>query len=135
MPGELLITSFPSISMQISIFECSSHLTSLSALLLLLLLVNPTRADEDCTSLDFSRRAEEALEGHLIKKLSADWQQCTNKCAKSVGCFSVNTYQDGDGTQQCELLRSTKTASPRDFVFKSGYVYYELEVYDDRELI
>ena len=125
--GKLLITYFPSISMQMPIFECSTHLTSLSALLLLL-LVNQTRADGICGSVDYFRMFHRALKGHVIKQLPADSEQCLKKCARSVGCFSINTYKDGDGTQQCELLRSTKTASPQDFVFKSGYDYYEVVV-------
>ena len=124
---KLLITSFPPIFMQIPIFDCLPHLRSLTALLLLL-LVNQTRADGICGSVDYFRMFHRALKGHVIKQLPADSEQCLKKCARSVGCFSINIYKDGDGTQQCELLRSTKTASPRDFVFKSGYDYYEVVV-------
>ena len=125
--GKLLITSFPPIFMQIPVFDCLLHLRSLSTLLLLL-LVNQARVDGICGSVDYFRMFDRVLKDHVIKQLPVDSEQCLKKCAKSVGCFSINTYKDGNGTQQCELLRSTKTASPRDFVFKSGYDYYEVVV-------
>ena len=124
---KLLITSFPPIVMQMPVFDCFLHLRSLGALLLLL-LVNQARADGICGSVDYFRMFDRVLKSHVIKQLPVDSEQCLKKCAKSVGCFSINTYKDGNGTLQCELLRSTKTASPRDFVFKSGYDYYEVVV-------
>ena len=96
--------------------------------LLLALLVNQARAAGECESLDFSRRPNQALAGHVFKKLPFDMQRCMNKCAQTVGCFSINTYQDGSGVPQCELLGSTAKASPEDFVVKAGNEYRELTV-------
>ena len=92
------------------------------------LLVKQTNALGKCEEHNFFRYHGYALIGHVIKSASVDGVKCTRMCSNISACFSVNVYRDKNGTPHCELNKSTKSASPEDFVIKSGCEYDELEV-------
>ena len=96
--------------------------------LLLAFLVNQARAHGECQSLDFIRRSNRALAGHVFKRLPLDVQGCMTECAKTVGCFSINAHRSGNGDQHCELLGSSTKSSPRNLVPRPGCEHLELTV-------
>ena len=67
-----------------------------------------------------------ALVGHVIKTLPLFKPDCMDECQQTLSCFSMNFYQNG--SDMCELNRSTKKQSPNNFTWKSGYDYAEIPV-------
>ena len=105
---------------------------SLTAVFLVcgLLLNSSAHAQRQCRGASFSRHFDKRFECGIFKTLTVNPFECHKKCAETLNCFSMNTYNDDKGKEVCELIRKSKKSigNANCLVDKPGSEHNELEV-------
>lgn len=84
---------------------------------------------QPCFGFSYSRHQNKRLGYGIFKTLECSPIECQKDCARTLSCFSVNTYRNEKGAMTCELVKETKESVGWSvLVHKNGGEHNEIKV-------